>query len=91
MFPQWALEMIRPVVGLFSRLFWKIEFRGVENVPAQGGVIIAANHQTYIDPFWLSLPSQTSDTVSRMERGFSLARRRKMSDVVWCVATRARR
>jgi 1-acyl-sn-glycerol-3-phosphate acyltransferase len=55
MFPQWALELIRPVVGLFSRLIWHIEFHGVENVPERGGVIIAANHQTYIDPFWLSL------------------------------------
>jgi len=56
MLPQWALNKIRPVVGAFSRLFWKIEFVGVENVPERGGVIVAANHQTYIDPFWLSLP-----------------------------------
>jgi 1-acyl-sn-glycerol-3-phosphate acyltransferase len=55
MFPQWALNLIRPVVALLSRLLWKIEFNGVENVPERGGVIIAANHQTYIDPFWLSL------------------------------------
>jgi 1-acyl-sn-glycerol-3-phosphate acyltransferase len=54
-FPQWALEIIRPIVGFFSRLFWKIEFTGTENIPANGGVVIAANHQTYIDPFWLSL------------------------------------
>ena len=54
-FPQWALEILRPIVGFFSRLFWKIEFNGVENVPERGGLIIAANHQTYIDPFWLSL------------------------------------
>ena len=55
MFPQWALELIRPIVAFLSRLLWKIEFRGAENVPARGGVIIAANHQTYLDPFWLSL------------------------------------
>jgi len=55
MFPQWTLEMIRPVVGAFSRLLWKIEFHGVENIPEGGGLIVAANHQTYIDPFWLSL------------------------------------
>lgn len=55
MFPQWALEMIRPVVGGLSRVFWQIEFRGVENIPPHGGVIVAANHQTYLDPFWLSL------------------------------------
>jgi 1-acyl-sn-glycerol-3-phosphate acyltransferase len=55
MLPQWSLEIIRPMVHAASRVFWKIEFRGVENVPADGGVIVAANHQTYLDPFWLSL------------------------------------
>lgn len=54
--PQWTLEMIRPVVAGFSRALWNIEFHGVENIPQRGGLIIAANHQTYIDPFWLSLP-----------------------------------
>ena len=43
------------MVGALSRAAWKIEFVGVENIPATGGVIIAANHQTYLDPFWLSL------------------------------------
>lgn len=56
MLPQWSLEIIRPMVHAASRVFWKIEFRGVENVPADGGLIVAANHQTYLDPFWLSLP-----------------------------------
>ncbi|HEX5834486.1 MAG TPA: lysophospholipid acyltransferase family protein [Pyrinomonadaceae bacterium] len=55
MFPQWALELVRPVVAMTSRVLWKIEFVGVENIPATGGVVVAANHQTYIDPFWLSL------------------------------------
>ena len=55
MLPQWILELIRPIVDVLSRLFFKIEFCGIENIPAGGGVIIAANHQTYIDPFWLSL------------------------------------
>ncbi len=43
-------------MAFFSRLFWKIQFIGVENVPIKGGVIVAANHQTYLDPFWLSIP-----------------------------------
>lgn len=55
MLPQWALNIVRPVVGAFSRVLWKIEFKGIENVPEHGGLIIAANHQTYIDPFWLSV------------------------------------
>ncbi|HEY3581349.1 MAG TPA: lysophospholipid acyltransferase family protein [Pyrinomonadaceae bacterium] len=55
MLPQWVLELLRPMVGGLSRVLWKIEFSGQENVPECGGVIIAANHQTYLDPFWLSL------------------------------------
>lgn len=55
-FPQWMLEVIRPCVGFCSRLFWNIQFKGTENVPLCGGVIVAANHQTYLDPFWLSIP-----------------------------------
>ncbi|PWT87904.1 MAG: hypothetical protein C5B55_14000 [Blastocatellia bacterium] len=56
MFPQWLLDMIRPVVGASSRVLWSIEFVGLENIPSQGGVIVAANHQTYFDAFWLSIP-----------------------------------
>lgn len=54
--PQWVLDLIRPVLRFFSRVFWRIEYKGVENVPGQLGVIVAANHQSYGDPVWLSIP-----------------------------------
>lgn len=47
---------MRPVVSSFSRIFWRIEHKGVENIPTHSGLIIAANHQSYGDPFWLSIP-----------------------------------
>jgi len=47
---------MRPIIRFFSRLFWALEHHGIENIPPSGGVIIASNHQTYIDAFWLSLP-----------------------------------
>ncbi len=56
MLPQRALEALRPVMRAFFRLFWRIKYTGLENVPLTGGLIIAANHQTYIDPFWLGCP-----------------------------------
>ncbi len=31
---------------------WRIQWRNTEYIPLTGGLIIAANHQTYIDPFW---------------------------------------
>ncbi len=56
MLPQWMLDIVRMGVRFFSRLLWKMELLGVENVPKAGGLIIAANHQTYFDPFWISVP-----------------------------------
>ena len=51
--PQWLLDAMRPVVRGFSRALWRIAYRGREHIPADGGLIIAANHQTYVDPFWV--------------------------------------
>jgi 1-acyl-sn-glycerol-3-phosphate acyltransferase len=57
MLPQWALDIVRSATHALSRVVWKIRFAGVEHIPpsSRGGLIIAANHQTYIDPFWVSL------------------------------------
>jgi 1-acyl-sn-glycerol-3-phosphate acyltransferase len=30
-----------------------VRWHQLENIPPRGGLIIAANHQTYIDPFWI--------------------------------------
>ncbi|HUS10303.1 MAG TPA: lysophospholipid acyltransferase family protein [Pyrinomonadaceae bacterium] len=54
--PQWSIDLMRPVIGAGSRLFWQLEHKGVENIPQNSGLIIAANHQSYGDPFWLALP-----------------------------------
>ena len=51
--PEWVLSALRPAVGVVSRALWRLSFVGEENVPAEGGLIIAANHQTYVDPFWI--------------------------------------
>ena len=56
MLPQWVLEIVRPMVRAFSRLLWRARWVNTEYIPQSGGVIIASNHQTYLDPFWLSCP-----------------------------------
>ena len=50
------MDVIRPIGHAFSRVLFNIRYEGLENVPQTGGLIIAANHQTYIDPFWISFP-----------------------------------
>jgi 1-acyl-sn-glycerol-3-phosphate acyltransferase len=54
--PEWALELLRAGAYLIFRLCWRVRYRGIEHIPRGGALVIAANHQTYIDPFWLSVP-----------------------------------
>ncbi len=56
MFPQWVLDIFRPVVRALCRLLWRIRWFERQYIPESGALIIAANHQTYIDPFWISSP-----------------------------------
>jgi len=51
--PEWVIDALRPAIIGLSRALWRIGFAGEEHVPAEGGLIIAANHQTYVDPFWV--------------------------------------
>jgi 1-acyl-sn-glycerol-3-phosphate acyltransferase len=38
-------------------MLWRVRWRNTEHIPLGGsGLIIAANHQTYIDPFWVGVP-----------------------------------
>jgi 1-acyl-sn-glycerol-3-phosphate acyltransferase len=54
--PQWLADLLRPAVHVVSRALWRVRFRGVEHIPHEGGLVIAGNHQTYVDPFWISVP-----------------------------------
>ena len=56
MLPRWALELLRVALSTLFRLFWRMRYVNTEHIPHEGSLIIAANHQTYFDPFWLSVP-----------------------------------
>ena len=55
-----------------SRLLWRIEFHGVTNIPGPdyGGYVIASNHQTYIDPVWVSIPIKQNIRYLAWDRAF---------------------
>lgn len=43
------------VVGIFMRLIFRIEVKGIENIPQNGGAIICANHISNWDPVLLQV------------------------------------
>jgi 1-acyl-sn-glycerol-3-phosphate acyltransferase len=54
--PEWLISLMRPIIGAGSHVLWRLEHKGVENIPQNSGLIVAANHQSYGDPFWLAIP-----------------------------------
>lgn len=50
------IAVLRPFARLFCRVFFRIEFHGVENIPGEGACIITPNHVTYADPIWITIP-----------------------------------
>ena len=53
---RFVLAALRPFVRWWCRVFFKIEFHGVENIPAEGACLITPNHITYADPIWITIP-----------------------------------
>ncbi len=43
------------IAKFFIKLFWGLEIKGLENIPPQGGAIIAANHTTWFDPIAIAI------------------------------------
>lgn len=52
----WLFHLSRWLVGVVSRLYFRIELEGAERVPKTGAMIVAPNHVSYLDPLWVSIP-----------------------------------
>lgn len=48
-------EMLRPLGVVVNKFQYKIEYVGLENVPAEGGFILAANHVNTLDPVFIAI------------------------------------
>ena len=48
-------QLSRIVVGPFLHTIWRPKVTGAEHVPASGGAILAANHQSVVDSIFLPL------------------------------------
>lgn len=46
---QWSLSVVKRPVAWLARLLWDVQVLGAHHVPAEGGVILAANHIGILD------------------------------------------
>jgi acyl-[acyl-carrier-protein]-phospholipid O-acyltransferase / long-chain-fatty-acid--[acyl-carrier-protein] ligase len=52
-FWRWPLLMVRPILWLVTRTFYRLRVSGIENIPRTGPALIVCNHITYLDWLWL--------------------------------------
>ncbi len=66
------VKMVRGLVFLFSKTIWRVNFHNKEKIPNElkSGLIIASNHQTYFDPFWICLPIQKDIRFMAWDKAF---------------------
>jgi 1-acyl-sn-glycerol-3-phosphate acyltransferase len=53
---KFVISVLRPLVWWLCRVWFKIEFHGVENIPPEGACLITPNHISYGDPVWITIP-----------------------------------
>lgn len=51
---RWS-SYLRAIGAPLTRLLWRVELEGLDNVPATGGAIIAPNHISFIDSSFLAM------------------------------------
>jgi 1-acyl-sn-glycerol-3-phosphate acyltransferase len=47
--PNFVTRIVANILGFFVRLMFRIEVKGLENLPKSGAYVLAANHVTYLD------------------------------------------
>ncbi|MBK8812263.1 MAG: 1-acyl-sn-glycerol-3-phosphate acyltransferase [Acidobacteria bacterium] len=70
--PPLVMDGVRLFIRGVSRIAWRIKYRGTENIKnlPQGALLIVANHQTYMDPFWICSPLKRKFRFMAWDRAF---------------------
>ncbi len=48
-------DSLRPVGKTLAKMLYKIEYVGTENIPEEGGFILASNHMNALDPVFIAV------------------------------------
>ena len=51
-------RLYRGLLALVFRTLWRPVIEGASNIPAEGPVLIAANHVSFIDAFLIAMANQ---------------------------------
>lgn len=62
-------KFVLSLFTVFSKVFYKYEVIGAENVPDEGNIIVAANHKSNLDPIFVAsaIKNRTVATIGKKE------------------------
>ena len=52
---RWWWRLSQALSRLVAGIFWKFRAFGLENIPRTGGVLLASNHQSFLDPVLVAM------------------------------------
>jgi 1-acyl-sn-glycerol-3-phosphate acyltransferase len=52
---RWLFLVSRLLIWAVCKIYFRIAVEGVEKIPPAGAMILAPNHVSYFDPFWVSV------------------------------------
>src|SRR6185436_11572022 len=52
---RWWWRLSQDLSRLGAGMFWKFRVFGLENIPKTGGVLLASNHQSFLDPVLIAM------------------------------------
>jgi 1-acyl-sn-glycerol-3-phosphate acyltransferase len=52
---RWFWWLSQGLSRVFANMFWKFRVFGLENLPREGGVLLASNHQSVLDPVLVAM------------------------------------
>ncbi len=66
------IAIVRVIFAIFHILYFRMTVHGHRNIPHQGGVLIAANHQSYLDPHLVGLSVWRNVTFISKKENFEI-------------------
>lgn len=69
---RFVYEVLKAIAIAVSKVAWRLKHTGTGNIPYNSrGFVIAANHQTYIDPVWIAIPVKQQILFLAWDQAFS--------------------
>jgi len=67
-----SVKLFRGLLMGTMRVLFRIEHHGLGNIPANGPLVIAPNHVTYFDPFWVGVPMRRAVCFMAWDKIFTI-------------------